>query len=76
VIIDDPFDDLMRGNEWAAINTGPFAVSEPSDTLKVTFAGNAPANQRAGYRQAVTMSFTGICAIAEVAAVPSGSPNA
>jgi hypothetical protein len=76
VIIDDKFSDMTRGSQWAAINTGPFLVTEPFDTLRVTFAGNTAANQRAGYRQAVTIPFTGICAIAEIAAVPSGSPNA
>jgi hypothetical protein len=76
VIIDDKFSDMTRGSQWAGINTGAFLVTEPLDTLRVTFGASMPANQRAGYRQAVTMPFTGICAIAEIAAVPSGSPNA
>jgi hypothetical protein len=76
VVIDDKFADMTRGSEWTAVNTSLYGVVEANDMVRVVFPGNATANTRAGYRQAATMSFTGTCAIAEISAVPSGSPNA
>jgi hypothetical protein len=76
VIIDDTFSDMSKGPEWTSVNTSIYFMIEAADMLVIDFGGAEPPNTRAGYRQTASNTFVGTCAIAEITAVPDGSPNA
>jgi len=75
VIIDDDFADGTAGSQWTVVGVVGWTVTETGGAMSVGFAANANANSHAGYRQSTSGSFSGVCAIAEITQVPSGSVN-
>jgi hypothetical protein len=75
VIIDDDFADGTAGSAWSVVTVAGWTVSETGSAMSVAFPATANANTHAGYRQSASGSFSGVCAIAEVSKVPSGSAN-
>lgn len=76
VIIDDDFANGTIDSEWNAVTAAGWTVNETGGAMSVAFPANANSNTHAGYRQSTSDSFSGICAIAEITSVPSGSANA
>lgn len=73
-ILTDDFDDGVIGPAWTAMTPHAWTVSEAEGVLRVAPPFSPALPDSAGYTQTATVGFAKTCAIAELVAVPTGSP--
>jgi hypothetical protein len=75
VALSDDFQDGVTAPEWTVLNGSGLTVAETGGFLQITFGGNVPSNQTAGYSQTATMDYTGSCTIVELDEIPNAAAN-
>ncbi len=74
ILIDD-FQDGLLDPAWTFVSGVNFSTSESGGTLAVAPPPSTPGAARAGVKQVATVSPAGICAVAELTAIPIGSAD-
>jgi len=66
----DNLNDGITAPLWTVISGTNLSLAETAAGLTITFGGNVPAAQQAGYVTTNTMDLTGRCLTVELTAVP------